>query len=131
VNRFLGPYQERIYAVMRFVMGFLFAFHGYQKLFGAFGHGPFALFSIVGLAGVIEFFGGILVAAGLFTSWAAFVCSGTMAVAYFWKHQPGGLWPIVNMGELAVLYCWIFLFIAARGAGKWSVASFLKKPTWS
>ena len=102
MNRFLGPYQERIYAVVRFVVGFLFVFHGIQKLFGGFGYGPFPLFGIAGLAGVIEFFGGILVATGLFASWAAFICSGMMAVAYFWKHQPGGLWPIENNGELAV-----------------------------
>jgi putative oxidoreductase len=131
MNKWLGPYQERIYAVMRFVVGSLFAFHGFQKLFGAFGRDPVPLFTVFGLGGVIEFFGGILIAVGLFTSWAAFIASGTMAVAYFWKHQPGGLWPIVNMGELAVVYCWIFLYIAARGSGKWSVASFLKKPGWS
>jgi putative oxidoreductase len=131
VNRFLGPYQERIYAVMRFVMGFLFAFHGFQKLFGSFGNAAAPLVSQVGLGGVIEFFGGVLIAAGLFASWAAFVASGTMAVAYFQFHQPGGLWPIVNHGELAVVYSWIFLYIAARGAGKWSIASMLKKPAWS
>lgn len=131
MNRFLGPYQERIYAVLRFVVGFLFTFHGFQKLLGAFGREPVPLFGIFGLAGIIEFFGGILIAAGLFTSWAAIITSGTMAVAYFWKHQPGGLWPIENHGELAVVYCWIFLYIAAHGARKWSVASLMKKPSWS
>jgi len=131
VSKILGPYQERIYAVMRFVVGFLLAFHGFQKVFGAFGREASPLVSQAGLGGVIELFGGILVAIGLFGSWVAFLCSGTMAVAYFQFHQPGGLWPIVNKGELAVVYCWIFLYIAAHGSGKWSVASFLKKPAWS
>jgi len=131
VNKILGPYQERIYAVLRFVVGFLLSFHGFQKLFGSFGNGPFPLVSQTGLGGVIEFFGGLLVAIGLFSSWAAFIASGTMAVAYFQFHQPEGLWPIVNKGELAVVYCFVFLYIAAHGAGKWSVASLLKKPAWS
>src|SRR5262245_19071119 len=102
-------------------------FHGAQKLFGAFGRGPLPLVSQAGLGGVIEFFGGILIAIGLFASWAAFIASGTMAVAYFQAHQPKGLWPIVNGGELAAVYCFVFLYIAAHGSGKWSVASVMKK----
>jgi putative oxidoreductase len=131
VNKWLGPYQDRIYAVVRFVVGFLLSFHGAQKLFGAFGGDPVPLVSQTGLGGVIEFFGGLLIAIGLFASWAAFIASGMMAVAYFQFHQPGGLWPIVNHGELAVVYCFIFLYIAAKGAGKWSVASLMKNPKLS
>src|SRR6185369_8627480 len=107
VNRFLGPYREHLYAVLRFVAGFLLSFHGFQKMFGAFGHEASPLLSQVGVGGVIELFGGILVAIGLFGSCAAFVASGTMAVAYFQFHQPGGLWPIVNHGELAVVYAFV------------------------
>ena len=131
MNRLLGPYQELIYAVMRFVAGFLLSFHGFQKVFGAFGHGPFPLVSQIGVGGVIELFGGILIAIGLFTSCAAFVASGTMAVAYFQFHQPGGLLPIVNDGELAVVYCFTFLYIAAHGSGEWSVAALLKRRSLS
>lgn len=131
MNKFLGPYQERIYAVVRFVVGFLFTFHGAQKLFGAFGREAVPWVSQAGLGGTIEFFCGILIAIGLCASWAAFLASGTMAVAYFQFHQPQALWPIVNMGELAVVYCFIFLYIAAKGAGKWSVASLMKNPKLS
>jgi putative oxidoreductase len=76
------------------------------------------------LAGIIEI-AGVLVAIGLWASWAAFVASGEMAVAYFMVHAPGGLLPIVNKGELAVLYCFVFLYIAARGSGLWSVDAML------
>ena len=72
-------------------------------------------------AGVIEFVGGGLVALGLFAGTAAFITSGMMAVAYFMAHAPGGFWPIVNRGELAVLYCFVFLYIASRGSGRLSV----------
>lgn len=129
MNKWLGPYQGEIYAVLRIVAGFLFACHGAQKLFGAFGaEQRVELFSQMGLAGVIELVGGILIAIGLFTSWAAFIASGLMAAAYFIAHFPQGFWPIQNRGELAVVYCFLFLYMAAHGAGKWSVASALKKP---
>src|SRR5262249_61671940 len=110
-----------------FVLGVLSACHGSQKLFGAFG-GPVMTHSTVYLAaGVIEFFGGVLIAVGLMTRPAAFLASGEMAVAYFWKHAPNGLWPIQNKGEAAVLYCFAFLFIAAFGAGRWSLGARLKR----
>jgi putative oxidoreductase len=83
------------------------------------------------VGGVIELVGGILIAIGLLASWAAFLSSGEMAVAYFWMHQPNGLWPIQNGGELAALYAFIFLYIAAKGAGRWSVASAMKNPKLS
>lgn len=122
---FLKPFQEQIYALARIVVGFLFLSHGVQKLLPIpfFGEGPASLSPMLATAGVIELVGGALVAIGLFAGPAAFLCSGTMAVAYFVAHQPEALHPIVNKGELAAVYCWIFLFIAARGAGIWSVDS--------
>ena len=128
MNRILGRHADRVYAIFRIVVGFLFACHGADKLFGAFGGQQPELASLAGLAGIIEFFGGVLVMIGLFTSWAAFLASGTMAVAYFMVHQPQGTLPIENKGEPAVLYCFAFLYIAARGAGIWSVARALNKP---
>ena len=119
---FLAPHAERVYALMRIVVGFLFLCHGAQKLFGLFGgtsgEMPAAL---LWTAGLIEFLGGALVMVGLQAGWAAFLASGTMAVAYFMVHQPQALFPIENRGELAALYCWVFLFIATRGSGTWSV----------
>lgn len=115
------------YAALRIVTGFLFMFHGLQKLFGLYGGQVQPLASMAGVAGVIETVGGILVMIGLFTSIAAFICSGEMAVAYFMVHQPQGLWPIQNQGELAALYCFVFLYIAARGAGLCSLDASLRK----
>lgn len=120
--RFLTPWTDRLYAVFRIVTGLLFAVHGSQKLFGFPGdRDPAELMTLRGLAGVIEFFGGLAVAAGWQTSIAAFIASGTMAVAYFLSHAERGFFPHVNRGELAVLYCFIFLYIAARGSGPWSL----------
>lgn len=119
---FLRPYSEYTYALLRIVAGFLFAFHGAQKLFGLFGGTARELMSVMGLAGVIEFFGGLLVMAGLFTGPAAFLASGQMAVAYFWRHQPAAFWPIQNSGELSALYCFVFLYIACRGTGRWGLS---------
>lgn len=128
MNRILGRHADRVYAIFRIVVGLLFSFHGMQKIFGAFGGQQPPLASLAGLAGVIELVCGILVMIGLFTSWAAFLASGTMAVAYFMVHQPQGTWPIENKGELAALYCFVFLYIAARGAGIWSVARATRQP---
>jgi putative oxidoreductase len=119
--RFLESYSGYLYATMRVVAGFLFACHGAQKLLGVLGGfrgtaGATApLISMMGLAGVIELGGGILIMLGLFTRIAAFIASGQMAVAYFMAHFPRGFWPIQNNGELAALYCFVFLYIAARG----------------
>jgi putative oxidoreductase len=87
--------------------------------------------AVTTVAGVIELVGGILVAVGFLASWAAFLASGEMAVAYFWKHQPNGALPIQNGGEAAALYAFIFLYIAAKGSGRWSVASAMKDPNLS
>lgn len=115
------------YAAMRIVTGFLFLFHGLQKLFGMFGGQVVELTSLRGAAGVIELAGGLLVMVGLFTAPVAFICSGEMAFAYFMAHYPQGFWPILNRGELAALYCFVFLYIAARGAGPLSLDRLLWK----
>ena len=119
---FLGRHEAQIYALMRIVVGFLFASHGGQKVLGivsgtASQMPPALLYP----AAAIELVGGTLILFGLFTRWAAFIASGMMAVAYFMAHQPQALLPLLNRGEPAVLYCWVFLFIAARGAGTWGV----------
>ena len=118
---FLKRYQDPIYALTRIVVGFLFLCHGVQK-FGAILSGESQMpTAVLWAAAIIETLGGALIALGLFATWAAFVCSGQMAVAYFMAHQPQALLPLQNRGELAVLYSWIFLMIAAKGAGIWSV----------
>lgn len=122
MNRFfLSPHADRIYALFRIVAGFLFLCHGLQKLFGVLGGQQQPIASLAGVAGVIEFVAGALIMVGFLTHWAAFLASGTMAVAYFLVHQPQGALPIQNQGELAALYAFVFLYIAARGSGLWSV----------
>ena len=121
MERWLGRFSEMLYGVMRIVVGFLFTCHGAQKLFGVLGGQSMIGNPFMTLAGVIEFVGGGLVMLGLFAGWAAFITSGMMAVAYFMAHAPGGFWPIVNHGESAVLYCFVFLYIASRGSGRLSL----------
>lgn len=125
---FLGKFSGLIYAAMRIVVGLMFAQHGAQKLFGWLGGmsedgGSAPFLSLMFFAGLIEFFGGLLVAVGFQTRWAAFIASGQMSVAYFTQHASRALFPIQNGGELAVLYCFVFLYIAAQGAGKLSLDS--------
>jgi putative oxidoreductase len=117
LSRFVGP----SYAILRIVAGLLFAFHGAQKLFGMFDGTARPLVSLMGFAGIIEFVGGVLIMIGLLAGLVAFIASGQMAFAYFVAHVPRGGWPIENDGELAVLFCFVFLLISARGAGIWSV----------
>jgi putative oxidoreductase len=119
----LAPY---FYAALRIAAGLAFAQHGAQKLFGLLGGQAVALSSQRGLAGIIEFVGGILIALGLFTTPVAFLASGEMAWAYFQNHAPKGPFPIQNGGELAVLYCFIFLYLSALGSGKLSIDSIRK-----
>ena len=127
MERWLGKYSELLYAVMRMVVGLLFACHGAQKLFGVL-QGQSQLTNPVLLsAGVIEFAGGGMVALGLWAGYAAFLASGEMAVAYFMAHAAEGFWPITNKGELAVLYCFVFLYIASRGSGALSVEAVAKR----
>jgi len=126
MQSFLGKFSGPIYAAMRIVVGLMFAQHGAQKLFGWLGGmgedgGSAAFLSMMFFAGLIEFFGGLLIALGFQTSWAAFIASGQMATAYFMAHASRGLFPIQNRGESAVIYCFIFLYIAAHGSGKLSL----------
>ena len=122
MSRFLGRYSPIVFALLRIIAGLLLACHGGQKVLGMFASpdhpaSPFVPFSMMGVAGTIELVGGFLVALGLFGDWAAFLCSGLMAVAYFMAHAKGGFFPIQNHGEPAVLYCFIFLYIAFHGSG--------------
>lgn len=121
MEKVLGKFSPQIYALLRIVAGLLFAQHGAQKLFGALGGEAQPIASLMGLAGVIELGGGLLIAVGLLGGLAAFIASGEMAVAYFKAHAPGGLFPIQNHGELPVVYCFLFLYIASHGSGIWSV----------
>ena len=118
---FLKPFVPQTYALMRIVTGLLFIWHGTQKLFGFPADAREAPAFITYIAGPIELVGGILVMIGLLTRWAAFLCSGLMAAAYWMAHGTKAFFPLLNGGELAALYCFIFLFIAAHGAGIWSV----------
>ena len=115
MDRWLSKYSDFLYAVMRLMVGLLFACHGVQKLFGTLG----------GQSQVSNPM--LLVAIGLWTSYAAFIASGEMAVAYFIAHAAKGFWPIINKGELAVLYSFVFLYIASRGSGTQSVEAVSKK----
>jgi putative oxidoreductase len=114
--------REVTHALLRVVTGLMFWQHGAQKLFGWLeGRQVQDLTSLFGFAGVLEFFGGLLIILGLFTRPVAFILSGEMAFAYFTAHSPQGLWPVANRGEPAVLFCFIFLFFAAHGAGRYSL----------
>jgi putative oxidoreductase len=117
---FMKSHEAQTYALLRIVAGFLFLWHGMQKVFGFPGERPDAPALIVWTAGPLELAGGILIMIGLQTRWAAFVCSGLMAFAYWLGHGFHALLPVQNHGELAAIYCFVFLFIAARGAGMWS-----------
>jgi putative oxidoreductase len=119
-------YQDIAYSFMRFIAGGLFAFHGAQKLFGLFGGKIMTGVPKMLAAGIIEFAGGLLIALGLFTVVAAFIASGEMAVAYFTVHAKTAFWPILNSGELAILYCFVFFFIVWRGPGRFSLDRFIR-----
>ena len=124
-SRPFAALTEPVYVALRVVAGLLFAFHGLQKVFGLLTEQQPPVGSQLWIGGVIEIVAGLLVAAGLFTVWAAFLASGTMAVAYLqfhWKFAfDAAFFPIVNRGELAVIYCFLFLFIACHGAGRGSL----------
>ena len=123
----LGRVTDFVFFLARVVIGFLYACHGAQKLFGVLGgtrelHDPMGL-----IAGIVEFGGGFLIVLGLFARVAAFLASGEMAVAYFKVHAPRGFWPILNGGERAAFYCFFFLFVAAYGAGSLSLDRLLRR----
>src|SRR3990172_8790762 len=130
LKSFLAKWSPVVQSIMRIVIALLFMEHGAQKLFGipvAMKGGTVALFSLLGLAGVLEFFGGFLVLLGLFTRPVAFILSGEMATAYFMAHAPMGFWPVLNHGELAVLYCFVFLYLAFAGGGLLTLDRALRK----
>ena len=127
----IGRFTPQTFALLRIVSGLMFACHGTQKLLGwpPSDHGTSPIASFMGIAGLIELVCGLLIAFGLFAGWAAFIASGQMAVAYFKAHFPSGWIPLLNRGELAALYSFLFLFIAAHGAGIWSLDNLLRKRT--
>lgn len=119
--KFLNRLTDPVYCLMRLIVGLMFACWGAQLVLGMFGGNPASGKPILQVAGWIELAGGLLIAFGLLTRLAAFICSGTMAVAYFMVHAPHNFFPIANKGELAVFYCWAFFFIFFYGPGRWSI----------
>ena len=128
MDSFLATSTPRLLSVLRIVTAFLFMMHGMQKLFGfpVPRATPVELWSLSGIAGLMELVGGGLLLLGLFSRPVAFLLSGEMAVAYFMAHAPADFWPIVNRGELAALYSFVFLYLAAAGGGPWSIDSWLR-----
>ena len=134
MNEFLSAWSPRILSVLRIITGFLFLWHGSQKLLGFPPSPPQpggggGMPPIVLVAGILELFGGLLILLGLFTRWTAFVLSGLMAVAYWMAHglSGKGFLPLLNGGELAVLYCFVFLYLFFAGGGTWSLDNLLFK----
>ena len=124
---FISKYETQIYAILRIIAGFLFLWHGSQILFGFPPAGHEIPNHIILIGGAIEFFGGLLIMIGLWTHWVAFISSGEMAFAYWSMHGTHAILPVMNGGELAIIYCFLFLFIASRGAGVLSLDHFLEK----
>jgi putative oxidoreductase len=121
-------YAPQTYALMRIVFGFIFFVYGLQK-FGLLGGQAVPYTGMIGGAKIIETVCGLLIMIGLFTKPAAFLASGEMAVAYFKVHAPNGFWPLLNEGELAVLYCFVFLYMATRGSGRYAIdTAFRRSP---
>jgi putative oxidoreductase len=127
LTRTLRSLEDGAYTFLRIAAGLMFAFHGLQKLFGVLSNFRAPTGSQIWIGAVIELVAGLAIAAGAFTPWAAFIASGEMAVAYIqfhWKFAGGSrLIPAVNQGELALLYCAVFLYVACRGSGRWSLDS--------
>ncbi|MEM9361415.1 MAG: DoxX family protein [Bacteroidota bacterium] len=129
MNDFWGIWHSRVLALLRIIVGFLIFWHGTQKLFGypPSQHIQGELSTLLLIAGILEFIGGTLLIIGLFTRWTAFILSGMMAVAYCMVFIGKSFLPIINGGELAVLYCFIYFYIFFAGSGAWSVDNFLTK----
>lgn len=129
-NAMTSTWTPRLLSVLRIVAAFLFLAHGGQKLFG---FPPPAqprsdsLPPMIQMAGILELFGGLLLLLGIFTRPVAFILSGLMAVAYFTAHAPRGFWPLLNGGELAALYSFLFLYLSAAGGGDWSLENLWRK----
>ena len=128
----MSRYEHAALALLRVMSGLFLMQHGVQKLFGWLlppdrPGGPVELVSQRGLAGILEVFGGALFVAGLFTRPIAFILSGMLAVAYFQQHAPDGFWPILNRGELAALFCFVFFYFSARGGGPYSLDGVLER----
>lgn len=120
----LEPYEPQLRSLFRIMAAFTYSLHGFQKFFGMFGGiggARVPVDNMLGVAGLIESIGGPLLILGLFTRPVAFLLSGEMAIGYFRTHAPRGFWPLLNGGELAVFYCFMFLWLSAAGAGPWSV----------
>lgn len=126
----LQTYQPQALAVLRIVTALVFMQHGLEKLFefpGPHGPGPFVIFGRWGVAGILETFGGLAILLGLFTRPVAFILCGQMAVAFWWMHiprgltLPNGLFPVINGGDLALMFCFVFLYLFIAGPGAWSV----------
>ncbi len=129
-RNFFTVWQPRVLSVLRVVVGLLYMEHGGMKLLGYPPSDMFKgihLFSLMGFAGVLELFGGALIFFGLLTRPVAFILSGEMAVAYFMAHAPHGFFPVINHGEAAVFYCFVFLYFAVAGGGAWGVDALLKR----
>lgn len=126
-----SEWTPRLLSVLRIIVAFLFIAHGTQKLFGfpPAGRPPVELASIFGIAGVLETFGGMLLLLGLFTRPVAFLLAGEMAFAYFLFHAKMGFWPIINHGEIVVLFCFTWLYFSAAGPGPWSLDAWLRGRT--
>jgi putative oxidoreductase len=122
-------WAPRVLAVLRIMVGLLFLEHGTQKIFGfpASARAAPALLSLAGIQGCIEVLGGILIVIGLFTRPVAFILCGNMAVAYFMSHAPGSFFPVLNRGDAAILYCFVFLYLAVAGGGAWSLDAALRR----
>jgi len=129
MNMAITNWTPRLLSMLRIVAAFLFIEHGLQKwlAFPVPRSSPTILWSLSGAAGLLELFGGLLLLLGLFTRPVAFLLSGLMAFAYFLAHAPRGFWPIVNGGELAALYCFVFLYLAAAGGGPWSADRWVRR----
>jgi putative oxidoreductase len=128
MERYLGKYSPYLYALLRIVTGLMFAMHGSQKLFDWPVSGPpKPLPAMLMAAAIIELVFGLMIAVGFLTSYAALIASGEMAAAFFIAHVgPKGLLPIANGGEMAVFYCFLFLYMASRGSGPWSIDAVMR-----
>lgn len=135
-NSFFATWEPKVLSILRIIAGFLILQHGLQKVLGMLappqqpGAPPFStppLMTLGGISGLLELVGGILLIIGLFTRPTAFIMSGLLAVAYFMVHAPQGFWPILNRGELAALYSFVYLYLAVAGGGEWSLDRLLRR----